>query len=73
MMKISIGELKEIVTRYNLQPCRVKGTQIVNIRKSPSGRFEDIDWDTFERILRSRGLAVYKAQDSDFLKIMKDR
>ena len=50
MMKISIEELKEIVTRYNLQPCRVKGTQIVNIRKSPSGRFEDIDWDTFERI-----------------------
>ncbi len=66
-------ELKGLASAYKLQPCRVKGTNVVNIRKRPSDKFESMGWDEFERALRERGLAVYKAEESDFLKIMKDR
>ncbi len=73
MRKITIEEVEKIASRYGLQPCKVPGTNIVNIRKNPSGKLEDIGWPQFERMLRERGLAVYKAEDSDFLKIMRDR
>lgn len=73
MKRMSIDEVKQIADEYGLHPCRIKGTNIVNIRKRPSDRTEDIPWPDFERILRQRGLAVYKAENSDFLKIMKNR
>ena len=34
---------------------------------------KDISWEEFEKTLRKRKLAVYKAENSDFLKIMRDR
>jgi hypothetical protein len=73
MKKISVDELKAISRRYKLQPCKIKGTDVVTIRKKSStgGKYEDIDWLEFERILKLRGLAVYKAVESDFVKIMK--
>ena len=34
-------------------------------------REEDISWEEFEKTLKKRKLAVYKAENSDFLKIMR--
>ena len=72
MERISIEELKSLAKKYRLHPCRIAGTDVVSIRKHASARYEDIEWDEFESILKKRKLAVYKARDSDFLKIMKD-
>lgn len=72
MTKISINELKDIAKKYDLKPCKVKDAEVVNIRKHPNPRMDDIIWDEFERILKKRKLAVYKS-DNDFLKIMRDK
>jgi len=72
MQKIDLEEVKEIAEEYDLKPAKTKGSDVVNIRKKPNDNLEDISWDEFERILEKRGLAVYKAEDSDFLKIMKE-
>ncbi len=72
MKKISIEEAKEIASEYDLHPAKVKGSDVVNIRKKTNENLEDIDWDEFNRILNEKNLAVYKAEGSDFLKIMKD-
>jgi ribosomal protein S10 len=63
--------VKKIAEHYGLKPCKIEGTDVVNIRKTPSDKYKDIGWDDFERLLKKRGLAVYKATESDFLKIMK--
>lgn len=75
MKKINMTELKKIAQKYRLQPFKVKGTEVVSIKKrtSPSERFDIIDWSEFEKIIKKRGLAVYKATESDFLKIMKKK
>ena len=73
MKKISINEAKEIADEYDLHPAKVKGSEVVNIRKKPNENLEDIDWDEFQRILNEKNLAVYKAEESDFLKIMKEK
>ena len=72
MQKIDLEEVKEIAEEYDLKPAKTQGSDVVNIRKKPNDNLEDISWDEFERILKKRGLAVYKAEDSDFLKIMKE-
>ena len=72
MEKIDMEKVKEIAEEYDLKPAKTKGSDVINIRKKPNDNLEDISWDEFERILEEKGLAVYKAQDSDFLKIMKD-
>jgi len=71
MEKIDIEKVKEIAEEYNLKPAKTKESDVVNIRKKSNDRLEDISWDEFERILEEKELAVYKAEDSDFLKIMK--
>lgn len=71
MEKIDIEKVKEIAEEYNLKPAKTKDSNVVNIRKKPNENLEDISWDEFERILEEKELAVYKAEDSDFLKIMK--
>lgn len=73
MRKITVSELKRLADKYDLKPCRVPGTDGVQIRKHDNPNLEDISWDEFERTLKKRKLAVYKAEDSDFLKIMRDR
>ena len=73
MRKISGTELRAIAKSYGLRACMIRGTEIVNIRKKSSELTEDIGWDEFEKALAARGLAVYKAEGSDFLKIMKDK
>ncbi len=73
MNKISITELKKIAREYSLKPCKIKGSEVVQIRKNPSDKYEDISWEEFENTLKAKKLAVYKATESDFLKIMKDQ
>lgn len=71
MKKISIDEVKKIANQYGLKVCKVKGRNIVQIRKNSSDDLENISWDEFETSLKKKGLAVFKAEKSDFLKIMK--
>jgi len=73
MKKISVEELKKLAKQYGLHVCRIKGSEVVQIRKNPSDKYEDISWKEFEETLKNKGLAVYKAEESDFLKIMKDK
>lgn len=73
MVKVSADEMRRIAELHGLKPCRIRGTNVVNIRKNTSDRFEDIAWDEFQFVLSQRGLAVFKASESDYLKIMKDR
>ncbi len=72
MKKISIDKAKEIAKEYDLKPAKVKGSDVVNIRKKENINLEDITWDEFEEKLKDKGLALFKAKNSDFLKIMKD-
>ena len=73
MKKISIDKAKEIAKEYDLHPAKVKGSEVVNIRKKSNKNMEDIEWDEFGKILDKKNLAVFKADESDFLKIMKDK
>ncbi len=73
MKKITIANLKELAKQYDLHVCRIKGSEVVQIRKNPSDKYEDMSWEEFEEVLNKKGLAVYKAEESDFLKIMKDK
>ncbi len=73
MKKISISDVQEIAEEYGLKPCRVPGTKGVQIRKHKSGNLEDISWEEFESTLKNRKLAVFKAENSDFLKIMREK
>jgi hypothetical protein len=72
MEKIDEKELIELQNKYDFKLAKVKGTEIVNIIKNESPRFEIIDRDEFFRILKKRRLSVYRSQN-DFLKIMKDK
>jgi len=72
MEKISISELKELQEEYDFKLCKIKGMEIINIRKHENPNTEDISLEKFERILKKRGLAVYKAAN-DWLKIMRDK
>jgi hypothetical protein len=73
MKKIELDEVKDLAEKYDLKPCRVPETKGVQIRKHGSPNLEDISWEEFENTLKKRKLAVYKAEKSDFLKIMKDK
>lgn len=70
MEKISNEELLRLQKKYGFKFCRIKGTQVVNIAKHKSDRFEVIDFEEFTATLKRRKLAVYKDK-KDFLKIMK--
>ena len=72
MLKISIEEARRIADQYGLKACRVKGTGVVNIRKHTNSNTVDITWDEFEKELNKKKLALYKAEKSNFLKIMKE-
>ena len=73
MKKITIEELKRIAKQYDLHVCKIKGSDVVQIRKNPGDKYMDISWNEFECALKDKGLAIYKAEESDFLKIMKDK
>jgi len=73
MKKLSPTEFEGIVKKYNLHLCRLKDSDIVNIRKQRNEKMDDISIKDFEAILRKKRLAVFKAEGSDFLKIMKSR
>ncbi|UCD92336.1 MAG: hypothetical protein JSV43_09015 [Methanobacteriota archaeon] len=66
-------KLENLAEDYGLKPCRIRGTDVIQIRKHPSEKLEDISWAEFLHLLEERGLAVYKDERCDFLKIMKDK
>lgn len=73
MNQISVDDLKKLAAEYDLHVCKIKGSEVVQICKNPGTKFEDIEWTEFEEILTTKGLAVFKNGDSDFLKIMKKK
>lgn len=73
MNKITVNELKKIAEQYGLTPIKIKGTETINISKKKSPRYIEIEWDEFEESLKKKGLAIYKATESDFIKIMKEK
>jgi hypothetical protein len=72
MRKISIEEFKNLQRKVGFKISKVKGTDIIRIRKKDNPTLEDISWAEFERILKKRKLAVYKS-DKNFFKIMRSR
>ena len=75
MEKISVDEAKKIGDKHGAIPCKIKGTNVVQIRKksSKSDKYDDISWDEFGEALKKRKLAVYKSDKGNYLKIMKDK
>ena len=72
MEKVDPVTLKQLQEKYKFQFGQVKGSEVVQIIKNESPRFELISMDDFLQKLTQRGLAVYKSPN-DFLKIMKDK
>lgn|GEM_PF-4408332 len=63
-------------TQWAIESCYQrggKGSEVDQIHKDPSDNYEDISWEEFEEALKKKGLAVYKAEESYFLKIMKNK
>ena len=54
MSKITINDLKNLAKQYDLHVCRIKGKEVVKIRKNPSDKYVDIPWDAFEKILKKK-------------------
>jgi ribosomal protein S10 len=73
MEKISIEKMKALAKKYKLYPAKVKGQEVIMIRKHLGDNHEDVTWEEFERIMKKRKLAIYKATESDFVKLMKDK
>jgi hypothetical protein len=75
MLKISVDEAQKICEKFGSKPCKVEGTDVVQIRgkTSKSDRYVDISWAEFESALKKRKLSVYKSEKGNFLKIMKNK
>lgn len=73
MKKITIDEVKNVAKKNRFKPCKISKTDILRIRKRENPKLEDISWEEFEDILKKKGLAVFKAENNDFLKIMKNK
>ena len=71
MEEISIDKAKTIAGKKGLKPGRVKGTNGIQFTKGKNDRLEVIDWNEFEKTLKSRKLAVYES--GGWMKIMKKR
>jgi len=70
MERISLEKTRELSQKAGLTPCRVKGSTVVQLRKNPNDRMEDISWEEFDEALKSKRLAVYAAP-SGYMKIMR--
>lgn len=63
-------------TQWAIESCYQrggKGSEVVQIRKDPSDNYEGISWEEFEEALKKKGLAVYKSEEGDFLKTIKNK
>ena len=73
LVEIGLDELQEIANSEGLVPCCVKNTNILRLRKKESPNMEDITWEQFGNILKEKNLAIFRAEGSNFVKIMKKR
>ena len=71
MRKLSEEDAIKNAEKYNLKPVRIKGSDVVQLAKKISERYEEITWDEFFKILRKKRLAVY-ISDGGYMKIMSD-
>ena len=62
MKEITIDERKTLAKQYDLHVCRIKGSEVLQLRQNPSDKYEDISWEEFEAALQEKDLAVYKAE-----------
>ena len=66
--KISIDKLKIICKSKGLLPCKVIGTEKVQLSKGNNINLSIITWEEFEELLTKRNLAVYSQEG--WIKIM---
>ena len=71
MEKVSEERVKELANKYSLRPVRIKGSDVVQLAKKNSERYEDITWEEFFEVLKTKRLAVYSSK-SGYMKIMGD-
>ena len=71
MEEISLDQARKIATSKGLKPGRVKGTEGIQFTKGRNNRLEIIDWDEFEKTMRTRKLAVFES--GGWMKIMKKK
>ncbi len=71
MRKLSDEEAKDNAEKYGLKPVRIKGSNVVQLAKNISDRYEVISWDEFFKELKKKRLAVYISK-SGYMKIMSD-
>lgn len=45
----------DLAKQYDLHVCRTKRSKVVQIRKNPGDKYEDIGWYVFEGTLKSEG------------------
>ena len=69
MEEISLENAKKIATTKGLKPGRVRGTEGIKFTRANNNRLEVIDWDEFEKTMKTRKLAVYES--GGWMKIMK--
>jgi hypothetical protein len=70
MEPIDLSEARQIAEDKDLDPARIKGTDIVQFTKEGGDRFEVLDWNDFEETLQNRGLKVFES--SGWMKIMEE-
>ena len=71
MEKLDEGKVKEIAEKYSLRPVKIRGSDVVQLAKKESERYEDISWDEFFEILKKKRLSVYSSKGG-YMKIMSD-
>ena len=71
MQKLSEEEAKKKAEEYDLKPVRIRNSDVVQLAKKMSERYEEITWEEFFRVLREKRLAVYISK-SGYMKIMSD-
>ncbi len=71
MEKLSEEKVREIAERYSLRPVKIRGSEVVQLAKKESKRYEKITWDEFFNILKKKRLAVYSSKGG-YVKIMSD-
>ncbi len=71
MRKLTDEEAREQAERYGLKPVRIKGSNVVQLAKNISDRYEVIPWDVFFSELKKKRLAVYISKGG-YMKIMGD-
>ncbi len=71
MEKLTRERVIEFAEKYSLKPIVIKGSDVVQLAKKESDRYQPISWDEFFDILEKKNLAVYISKGG-YMRIMGD-